>query len=56
MKRKKNYVFNVVVCCQGQPFNYYYNNLISDLFGYAYHYLKKNKYGTMNFTLKQVWR
>lgn len=54
--RKKKYVFNVVVCCQDQPFNYYYKTLVGALIGYAFHYLKKNKYGTMNFSLKQVWR
>ena len=55
MKRKKNYRFAIVVCCQGQPFYYYRNTLFSALIEYAYHYLKKNKYGTMNFTLKQVF-
>lgn len=46
--------FKVIVCCQGQPFEYEYRGLISALFGYAYHYLKKHRYGTMNFTLKEV--
>lgn len=46
--------FKVIVCCQGNPFEYKYKNLVSALFGYAYHYIKKNKYGTMNFTLKQI--
>lgn len=53
--KRRDYKFCVVVCCQGQPFKYYYNYLISALFGYAYHYLKKNKYGTMNFALKKEW-
>lgn len=55
IKRKcNNPKFNVIVCCQGQPFYYQYRNLISALFVYAKQYLKKNKYGTMNFTLKEV--
>ena len=53
MKKKNKFV--VIVTCQGQPFYYFYKNLISALFGYAKHYLKKNKYGTMNFTLKQTF-
>jgi len=50
---KKNFVWTVVVCCQGQPFYYEYRNLVSALLAYAWHYLKKRKYGTMNFTLRQ---
>lgn len=49
MKKK----FKVIICCQGQPFEYKYDNLFSALYGYAYHYLKKNKHGTMNFSLEQ---
>ena len=52
-KRNKNYVFEICVCCQGQPFYYHRKTLIGGLFEYAYQYLKKNKYGTMNFTLRQ---
>lgn len=51
--KKKNYRFVVVVTCQGNPNHYYRNTLVGGLFEYAYQYLKKNKYGTMNFTLKQ---
>ena len=51
--KKKIYRFVVVVTCQGQPFYYYRNTLFGGLFEYAYQYLKKNKYGTMNFALKQ---
>lgn len=47
--------FKVVVCCQGHPHEYKYKNLISALCGYAYHYLKKKKYGTMNFTLQEIF-
>lgn len=54
-KRKKNYKFVVVVCCQGQPFYYYRNTLLGALIEYAYQYLKNNKYGTMNFKLMQEW-
>lgn len=46
--------FKVIVDCQGQRFEYKYKNLFSALCGYAYHYIKKNKYGTMKFTLKQI--
>ena len=56
IKRKcKNSKFNVIVCCQGQPFYYQYKTLAGALFGYARQYLKKNKYGTMNFSLKQIF-
>ena len=48
----KNHKFTVVVCCMGQPFDYQYKTLVGALFAYAWHYLKKNKYNTMNFTLK----
>lgn len=51
--KKKNYRFVVVVCCQGQPFYYYRNTLFGALIEYAKQYIKKNKYGTMNFTLEQ---
>ena len=55
-KRKcNNPKFEVIVCCQGQPFYYQYHTLIGALFGYAKNYLKKKKYGTMNFSLKQVF-
>lgn len=47
--------FKVIVCCQGQPIEYKYKNLLSALIGYAYHYLKKKKYGTMSFTLKEIF-
>lgn len=53
---KKNYVFDVITTCQGQPFHHYCNTLLGALLKYAYEYLRKKKYGTMNFTLKQVWR
>lgn len=47
--------FVVVVTCQGQPFYYKYRNLVSALIGYAKQYLQKNRYGTMNFELRQIW-
>ena len=53
MSKRQNYVFEICVCCQGQPFYYYRKTLIGGLLEYAYQYLKKNKYGTMNFTLRQ---
>ena len=40
----KNPKFNVIVCCQGQSFEYHYQTLLGALFVYAYNYLKKNKY------------
>ena len=53
MSKRQNYVFEICVCCQGQPFYYYRKTLVGALFEYVYQYLKKNKYGTMNFTLRQ---
>lgn len=57
-KRKKNYVFEICSCCQGQPFYHYRKTLVGALIEYAYQYLKKRKYGTMNFSLSQKfnWR
>ena len=54
-KFSNKYRFQVIVTCQGNPFYYKYKTLIGALSGYAYHYLKSNKYGTMNFTLKQIF-
>lgn len=51
----KNPKFDVIVCCQGQPFHYYHSTLMGALIGYGYQYLAKRKYGTMNFSLKQVF-
>ena len=48
--------FCVVVTCQGNSSYYEYKYLVSALFGYAYHYIKKKKYGTMNFVLKEVFQ
>ena len=45
--------FVVIVNCQGQPFYYFYRTLLGALFGYAKQYLKKHKYNTMSFSLKQ---
>ena len=47
--------FEVVVCCQGQPFYYQYETLFGALLGYARQYCKKKKYGTMNFSLKEFY-
>ena len=54
-RKCKNPKFDVIVCCQGQPFHYYCSTLIGALVEYGYQYLKKRKYGTMNFSLKQVF-
>ena len=51
--KKKNYRFVVVVMCQGHPSYYYRDTLVGGLFEYACQYIKKNKYRTMNFTLRQ---
>lgn len=50
-----NHNFKVIICCQGNATEHKYKCLMGALIGYAYHYIKKNKYGTMNFTLKQDW-
>ena len=52
-KRAKKYMFEICVCCQGQSFHYYRKTLVGALIKYAYQYLKKKKYGTMNFSLSQ---
>lgn len=55
VKRKcKSPKFVVIVCCQGQSNHYYCSTLIGALIEYGYQYLRKRKYGTMNFSLKQV--
>lgn len=54
--KMKDYIFCVTVCCQGNPTCYYRESLISALWLYVKKYLKFNKYGTMNFTLKQVFK
>ena len=43
----------VVVTCQGNPKYYPQKNLFCGCIALVYHYLKKRKYGTMNFALKQ---
>lgn len=53
MGMNKNFVWAVVITCQGQPFYYKYRNLLTALIAYACHYLKKRQYATMNFTLRQ---
>jgi len=47
--------FVVVVCCQGQPCDYKCKTLLGALLMYARQYVCKHKYGTMNFTLKQIF-
>jgi len=54
-KRKcDNPKFVVIVCCQGQPFYYEYSTVFGACCGFAYQYLTNKKYGTMNFSLKEV--
>lgn len=56
VKRKcKSPKFDVIVCCQGQSTHHYHSTLIGGLIEYGYQYLAKRKYGTMNFSLKQVF-
>lgn len=57
MSRKcKKPKFKVIVCCQGTlVLEYHYKTLFGALVGYAKQYLQKNKYGTMNFSLKQIF-
>lgn len=52
----KNFDWTVVVTCQGNPKYYKQRNLLFGMVSLAYHYLKKRKYGTMNFMLKQVFK
>ena len=42
-RKKKNYVFLVTVCCQGNPYEYEHKTLLSALIGYANVYLKYSK-------------
>lgn len=51
----KNPKWKVVVTCQGQPFDYQYKNVFSACVGLIKHYFKKRKYGTMNFSIRQVF-
>ena len=44
--------FIVTVTCLGQPFYKKYKTLLGAIKRFATEYLKKNKYGTMNFTLE----
>ena len=53
-RRCKNSRFLVVVTCQGQPFYYQHRSLIGAVLDYCKQYLIKQKYGTMNFKLRQV--
>lgn len=57
MSRKcKKPKFKVIVCCQGAlVLEYHYKTLFGALVGYVKQYLQKNKYGTMNFSLKQIF-
>ena len=55
IKRKcDNPKYEVVVCCQGNPFYYQHKTLFGALLDYCKQYRKYNKYNTMNFSLKRV--
>ena len=49
------YRWTVVITCQGQPSYYEQSNLFCGIVALVWHYMKKRKYGTMNFALKQRW-
>lgn len=55
-RKKKNYVFVVTVCCQGNLYENEYKTLLTAFIWYARLYLKYSKYGTMNFSLKQRFK
>lgn len=46
--------FVVIVTCQGCGTYYQYRHLLSALCGFAWQYKKKRRYGTCNFSLRQV--
>lgn len=51
----EKYKLVVIVTCQGQPFYYFYNCLFKALTRFAYMYLTRTKYGTMNFQIKNAF-
>ena len=53
-KKCNNAKFQVIICCQGQSMYYQYKTLGGALFGYANQYIRKKKYRTMNFSLKEI--
>ncbi len=53
-RRCDNHKFIVVVTCQGCSTYYQYDSVIPALYGYFRQYTKKRKYGTCNFSLRQV--
>lgn len=55
-RKKKNYVFVVIACCEGFPAEFEYKTLLSAFIGYARLYLKYSKYGKTNFSLKQRFK
>lgn len=44
-KKCKHPKFDVIVCCQGQPFHYYHSTLIGALVKFGYQYLKNKRHG-----------
>lgn len=52
-RKSSNPHWVMVICCQGQPFDYYYNNVFGACLGLIHNYFTKRKYGTMNFSIKQ---
>lgn len=51
-RKRKNPKFDVIVCCQGQPFHYYCSTLIGALVEYGYQYLKKKEIWNNEFFIK----
>lgn len=52
----KNYEWTVVITCQGHLRYYHQRNLLFGIVALVYYYCKYNKYGTMNFALKQRFK
>lgn len=53
-RRTDNPKWKVVITCQGQPMDYQYKTVFGACVGLMRHYFKKRKYGTMNFSIRQV--
>lgn len=51
----KDCKFVVTVCCQGQPFYYFYRTLFGAMFGFVKIYLKSKSYNTMRFSLDELY-
>lgn len=45
----------LITCCQGQPFYKFYHNIVCVSVGLMFNYFKKKNYGTMRFSVKQIF-